>query len=271
MIMKDNMPKFGVLSNPANDIIKEIKSAHRNRFDFIEIGIEPPMGDPEILMSRKNAILSELKKDRLFALGHTAWWCDLGSPIEELRRVWIEEAKSYVDTANVLGIRLLNFHAHFSGMFMKIGKFKKQVLDNMIDSLEEIMGYAKPYGIQIILENIPRKEMSIKDFRYVMNQLPGLGMHLDIAHAFVAGGIKMVSQFINTFGDSIIHIHMSDNHGKDDEHLAIGKGNIDYERVVAELKKTGYDKTITFEVFFGGKKAVVDSRKRIEKIWSRNK
>jgi sugar phosphate isomerase/epimerase len=83
--------------------------------------------------------------------------------------------------------------------------------------------------------------------------------------------MKMVSRFINTFGDRITHIHMSDNRGEDDEHLAIGKGMIDFETVVAELKKIGYKKTITFEVFFGGKKAVIDSRKKIEKMWGKNK
>jgi len=265
--MKTPVPKFGMLTSPVQDVIKEIKKANGLGFDFIEIGIEPPLGEPELLMSRKNAILDTLKKNKLFALGHTSWWCDLSSPIEELRRVWIEEVKNYIDVARALKINLLNVHAHKSGMVLEIRESKKQALDNFADSLEELVEYARPFGINLMLENMPSKDMRVKDFRFIMGRVPGLGMHLDVAHAFVAGGMKEVMSFIKTFRGRIPHMHMSDNHGKEDEHIAIGKGDIDYEKVVKELKKSGYDRTITFEVFFGGKKALKDSRKKIERLW----
>jgi len=259
--------KFGMLTNPTQDIMKEIKKAQKMGFDVVEIGIEPPMGDPDILIAKKKVILEELKKRKLLTIGHTFWICDLGSVIEELRRVWIEEGKKYIETAYALDIKLLNFHAHTGGMLLEVDKFKKQVLDNFVDSLEELMAYAKPFGIKLMIENMPSKSMKLKDFKYVMNRLPGLGMHLDVAHAFVTGGMKTVLDFINTFKNRLLHIHVSDNHGEEDEHIAIGKGDIDYERVVAELKKIGYDRAITFEIFFGGRKALANSKKRIEKMW----
>ena len=60
--------KFGMLTNPTHDIIKEIEKAHKLVFDFAEIGIEPPMGEPEILIAKKKAILEELKKNKMFAM-----------------------------------------------------------------------------------------------------------------------------------------------------------------------------------------------------------
>jgi len=260
--------KIGMLTNPVEDILKEIERAHKLGFNLVEIGIEPPRGDPELLMAKKGSILQAIKKHRLSVVGHTAWWCDLGSPIEELRRVWIEEAKNYVDTANALGIKLLNFHAYHIGTFMKVSEFRQQVLAGFVDSLEELMGYAKPFGIRLMLENDPGK-MKFKDFRYIIDQLPGLGVHLDVGHAFINGGMKEISKFINTFKDNVVHVHMHDNNGKEDEHIAIGKGNIDYGKVVRQLKKTGYDKAITLEVFHGGDKALVSSRKMIEKMWKK--
>ena len=110
------MPKFGVLTRPVEDVVKQIKSA------------EPPMGDPEILLAKKDTILKMLEEYKIFAIGHTAWFCDLGSLMEDLRRAWIEEAKNYIDTAYKLGIRLLNFHAHYtSEAYMEIDKLRCQI------------------------------------------------------------------------------------------------------------------------------------------------
>ena len=53
----------------------------------------------------------------------------------------------------------------------------------------------------------------------------------------------------NTFRDKIIHIHWHDNHGRKDEHLPIGEGLIDHEKIVRALKNIKYDRTITLEVF----------------------
>ncbi len=260
--------KFGVLTSPVEDVVKQIKVAKEMGFDFIEIGIEPPMGDPEILIAKKDTILGLLKEYGMFTIGHTAWFCDLGSLVEDLRRAWIEEAKNYIDAAHKLGIKLLNFHAHYaSEAYMEIDKYKKQVFDNLVDSMEELMGYAKQFDIKLMLENIPSKKMQLNDFRYIVDRLPGLGVHLDVGHAFITGGMECVSRFIRTFGERIAHVHVHDNNGEEDQHLGIGKGKINYEKVVEELRKIGYDKTITFEVFFGGKKALLESRKKIEKLW----
>ena len=42
---------------------------------------------------------------------------------------------------------------------------------------------------------------------------------------------------------------MSDNFGKEDNHLPIGTGTIDFKKITRALKGIGYDGTVTFEVF----------------------
>jgi sugar phosphate isomerase/epimerase len=55
--------------------------------------------------------------------------------------------------------------------------------------------------------------------------------------------------FIRTFPDRIYHVHANDNLGKNDDHLPIGAGIIDFPEIVKGLKGIGYDETITLEVF----------------------
>ena len=43
--------------------------------------------------------------------------------------------------------------------------------------------------------------------------------------------------------------------------------HIDFRKVVYALKKAGFDRTISFEVFFGGEKKFRDSVNRIKKLW----
>ena len=59
-----------------------------------------------------------------------------------------------------------------------------------------------------------------------------LGITFDIGHANTA---CQIDAMIDTFGDRIANIHIHDNHGKDDEHLTIGDGTIDFKHVLGRL------------------------------------
>jgi sugar phosphate isomerase/epimerase len=103
----------------------------------------------------------------------------------------------------------------------------------------------------VMLENVPLSNgiHNVDEFKYVVDNVDSLLVHLDIPHAFTSGGMKSVIDYISKFNDKIIHIHWHDNHGTKDEHLAIGEGLIDHYQVVKALKNIGYDRTITLEVF----------------------
>jgi sugar phosphate isomerase/epimerase len=75
-------------------------------------------------------------------------------------------------------------------------------------------------------------------------------MTLDTGHAHINGRSgKKVLDFIDQFGDRIFHIHVSDNLGKEDSHLPIGVGTVDFPEIVKAIKEIGYNETVTFEVF----------------------
>src|SRR5215217_8058913 len=242
-----SIPKFGLLTNPSIDILKEIRDIYDLGFDYAEIGIEVPEGNRQILINNKLQILNLLKKFKVQStIGHTAHWIDLSSEYNSVRQAWILEAIEEVKVAKELGLTFVNFHSNVNGLY--IGKRRKIVLDNWICSLQEIISYARKLNMAVMLENVPSSN----------------GIHK--VDEFRAGGMHEILQYIRTFQDKIAHIHWHDNHGKSDEHLPIGDGLINHRSVVEELKAINYNKTVTLEVFTNREDAK-NSAETLNKLW----
>jgi sugar phosphate isomerase/epimerase len=80
--------------------------------------------------------------------------------------------------------------------------------------------------------------------------------------------MRGVRDYLEAFSDRLAHVHMHDNHGKEDEHLPLGKGKIDFPEVIRLLKDINYDRTITFEVFSSHADAV-RSMRYFSKHWNK--
>jgi sugar phosphate isomerase/epimerase len=234
------------------------------------LGIEGPEGNPQIINEKKNEITRLLEKFKQMPICHTAYWIDLCSDYDYVRNAWILEAMREIRTVSELGIDLINFHANLNGMFY--GEKRKNLLDNMVKSLTEIVRYAEKLKIRVMLENVPLSNgvHEVVEFKYIIDNVPSLLVHLDIPHAFTSGGMKSVLDYINIFTDKIIHIHWHDNHGRKDEHLPIGEGLIEHEKAVRALKDIGYNRTITLEVFTNRNDAK-SSTDKLKIIWSKER
>ena len=150
-----------------------------------------------------------------------------------------------------------------SGALLKYKNSKKIILDNYVKSLKYLCNYADKMMVEVMFEN---GEEKFEDYKYVLDKVSKLKVHFDVGHAFISGGMKNIKRFFSYFNDRIVHIHIHDNHGKQDEHLALKKGKINWKQVVSILKKSRYDKTITFEVF-KSHKDLLKSREYFMKLW----
>lgn len=257
------MIKFGRITSPIGNIIEEIKKTRKMGFDYIEICIETPT-DNNLLMKNKVKIKKHLKNFSYNPIGHTSWWYDLSSPYEVVRKSWIKQAKNDITTAHALGIELLNFHFMvLSNLLLKYEKPRQVILKNYIQSLKLLSDFAESKGVAIMLEN---GEEKFEHYRYVLDRVPEVKVHFDVGHAFISGKIKTIRKFTSYFEERIAHIHIHDNHGEKDEHLALGKGKINWKQVVSLLKKVDYNKTITFEVFRSNSD-LLKSMDYFKKLW----
>ncbi len=264
------MPKFGNITNPSEEILKEIKTVAKMNFDFVEIGIEGPKATPEIILRNKNRILQLLRKFKSRPIVHTSWWFELGSVYEPVRQGWIEEGKKIIEISRLLGSKLANFHANVKGMYFKTGDGKKVVISQMSKSLKELTKFGKMHGIEVMLENMtPGGVSDIEDYTQLMKNVKDLKLHLDVGHAFIGRGIGHVEAYIRKFEERLAHIHMSDNHGSEDDHLPLGTAAINYRRVIKVLKEISYDKTITFEVFTPKRDLARRSMEYLRNLWNK--
>ena len=270
------LPKFGLLTDPIESVPNEIIRFHKLGFDYVEIGIEEPNATPHILMRQKDEILGSLSTSGMFPLGHTAYWVGFGSSHEKARLGWIEEAKDMILVASELKIRLLNFHFYTKlGRVSATEESRNIFLRNFTDAMKELTQFAATKKVNLMLENAPpangskRSPLeSIECFSHVMKAVPALKFHLDVAHAFIENRMNGVRDYINAFSDRLAHVHVHDNHGKWDEHLPLGKGKVDFRKVVRFLKEIKYDRTVTFEVFTSRADAV-RSRELFKKQWNK--
>lgn len=120
------------------------------------------------------------------------------------------------------------------------------------DRLLEALGYledrAAKLGIVLAVENMePRpKEFMVRppDFSRLLEELPGLGLCLDLAHA-AAAGEAVPDEFVQKLGVRIRHVHIS-NVGEGRVHLPLDQGRVPLTPVVSRFLH-GYTGGITLE------------------------
>ncbi len=124
-----------------------------------------------------------------------------------------------------------------------------EVFEAKLGLLCEMLDEAHRQGVDLCLENLSE---GCDSFARVFRALPRLGMTLDIGHAELLGRRNKSFDFITVLAGQIRHVHVHDNLGgnsvRDDLHLALGEGRVDYRAILGLLMEHGYDSTLTMEV-----------------------
>jgi sugar phosphate isomerase/epimerase len=123
-------------------------------------------------------------------------------------------------------------------------------------------------GITLMFENFVKPFDSPEVFARILQDIPGLKLHLDVGHCNINQERNLTADFFEGFNNMIEHIHFSDNNGLDDDHLPLGCGNIDWEEIINIIKHYKFDKTITLEVFAPDRDYLLLSRDKL-KSWLR--
>jgi sugar phosphate isomerase/epimerase len=123
------------------------------------------------------------------------------------------------------------------------------LIPRKLELLSRIVGYGNEYGITVCIENLSERTES---FGPAFDAILDLRMTLDIGHAQLLSQQNTSFRFIEDYFSRIVHLHVHDNRGgtsvKDDLHLPLGDGIVDYQTIIASLINRGYDSTITMEV-----------------------
>lgn len=98
----------------------------------------------------------------------------------------------------------------------------------------------KDDSIKICMENVLEIEyLPVYDVAQKVDH-PAFSICLDVGHAHCYSKYG-IDEWINMLGDKIGHVHLHDNDGSWDQHLALGKGSIDWKMVFSLLERYGID------------------------------
>ena len=265
-------PIYGMTTDPSSGILGQIRAARRMGFDYFELGLEPPMGDHNLLLKSRKKILSELKRFSHPVVAHSPYWYELWSSYTGIREAWVSVVKETIDAAKAFGARNFNIHAPLPHGGYTNEKHWNAAIKTYIKSMKEIVSYAKTKDIVVMMENMGPFGADFGDYAMIMDAVPGLKAHIDIGHAYLEGAMKMVRAYLKVFRKDVVHFHFTDNLGLSDDHLGIGQGIIDYFKVMEILKKMDYTGTISLEVI-STRDVLKDSLKIIkaiqEEVWPR--
>lgn len=113
-------------------------------------------------------------------------------------------------------------------------------------SLNLLAKEASNLGIQVVVENMVGDFalfLTIDDGVKIVDNVDCVGICLDTGHAHIVGSLE---EFLDKL-PKIKHVHVHDNRGEKDEHLAAYDGNINWNVFLEKLKTTGYDGWIVAE------------------------
>lgn len=145
--------------------------------------------------------------------------------------IWRESIRQ-ICTCITHASRFTNRITIHPGYLSPVGKLMPQKVWNLQkEALRQIGECAAEHSAIACLENM----IGVKEF---LCQLPeelmgmtegieGIGMTFDFGHANTLGKVDSFLPYVKKAS----HIHIHDNHGMSDEHLALGDGNINWNRV----------------------------------------
>lgn len=140
--------------------------------------------------------------------------------------------------ADSLGIEVAVLHP---GYILAMGYYDKPRVPKLTrESLELIHGQMSDLSVRVALENMPDQRFAI--CRYpaeLLEMLTGLDEHFgicfDTGHANTNGCIDDFFPLV----DRLANVHLHDNDGARDSHLPLGRGGINFSRVLAALSDYG--------------------------------
>lgn len=256
--------RIGAMNHPMRDVVEEIHAFKALGFDFLDLTLEPARTLPDLIDVAR--VAAALQSTGLGAVGHTAWYLPIASPIPALRQAAHDELRRAFDVFARLGISPVNVHPdqRIPSVYPRDWGIEQNAA-----ALAILTAEAEQRGLRLMVENLPGTFNRVDALQKVFAAAPSLGFHLDVGHANLSTPANLTGTLLDRFADRLRHVHFSDNKGGDaDLHLPMGVGAIDWRWAVRELKRHGYDGTISLEVFSPDREYLEMSRKKVQKIWA---
>lgn len=201
-------------------------------------------------LARRGLVVSNINAFTHFADGdtyHPTW-------IEEdpaRRRVRIDHTVACVRLAAAFGAKTLSLQP--GGPLIGTTITRDRAAERFAEGLNEVLPVAAEHGVILAIEPEPGLFIETAAEYLAFKQawfadLPLVRMNCDIGHLFCVG--EDPAAVIAAMPDQIAHVHLEDiGANRVHQHLAPGKGAIDFPPIFAALDAIGYGGWVTVELY----------------------
>ncbi len=212
--------------------------------------LQPEVACQEVLLEKLDfqhlgACADQLKEQNLSTTLHAPFTdFNPGSSKKRIHKTSLQTADLSLQLAKKLHARRIVFHPGLT-----FGSDPKKLdiwLKNSLDFWPEFLERAAQFDCTICIENIYETTPDLFIQLFTMLDSPYLGHVFDIGHWNLFGGGKLID-WLNKISPYLKHLHLHDNHGERDEHLAIGQGYVPFSTLFGWLQKNSVSPTMTLE------------------------
>lgn len=242
------------LSEPFAKTVRTLADTAVNHVEIVDDGFHA-------LNKRRALKLREIGESHGLHFSVHAPFADINiaSSSKCLLKTMVKRLENSIRFASILEANVWVFHP---GLKTGISMFYPGVdwIQNC-ETAKVLYRIAEKYGVEIAIENVPEPYpflmKSVEHFEKFYEEVDEkIGLAFDVGHANLNGQIEL---FLKTFPDKIVHIHAHDNSGREDEHLGVGLGTVNWKNFAELLKQNAYNKTVVVE-------AVEHVQESIEKL-----
>ena len=163
--------------------------------------------------------------------------------VEKLQRVAAtDEIKRAIEVAELAPFQFLVQHVGVGHE-----EADEHKLDAAMSSLEHLHAFAKPLGVQLLVENITNELSTPETLLDLLHagRFDDIGVCFDVGHAHI---MSSVPQAFEVLKDRIRSTHVHDNNQERDSHLWPGDGTIDWTETLSLLRSAPHVPPVLLEI-----------------------
>ncbi len=261
---------FGVMNNPEKRLKSDLNLLADLDLEYIELTVEWPESRPELVRENLPWLADFLAERGLGILIHTPWYLEIASPYAPVREGALSIGRDIIELAAELDSPLVTFHPYTPGWLSGTSKRRVEARRLNASSMSSLVEMGSEVGVQVLVENVDHGAFSsVSDLAFLLNEVPHLGLTLDIGHAFLGGGEDKLRSYFDKLGERVLHVHVHDNFGRGDDHLPVGAGRVPWRKVGELLASLPYEGTVTIEAHVQDREYLRFSRERLLAYWRR--
>ncbi len=239
---------------PAGDIRGLFETLRSMGVGGVKVGYEPPEEHPD--WQARAADISNLAREFGFQLAAHGPGGDISSVDDTVRGAAVETIRRALADLGAAYPRIVVAIHPEDYLPPRTPGDDRARMDACRESLRTLAATAEASGARVALENMRHREDNPNRTGMYVDQLTEIvdgldpavvGICFDTGHANISEKTTVAEAFARC-ADRVIHVHLDDNHGVDDEHLQPGDGEIDFAAFFAAAGAATYRGMIELEV-----------------------